>query len=100
MRMWPVRGESTRVAQTGQKQCYDVSGMPIPVRHRAGRGIQVGVPWPNPRFTDNGDGTVTDNLTGLIWLKNATPFWDQDLGTGSERLPLLGQRQSWPDRRQ
>ena len=23
------------------------------------------------RLTDNGDGTVTDNLTGLIWLKNA-----------------------------
>ena len=27
--------------------------------------------WPNPRFTDNGNGTVTDNLTGLIWTKNA-----------------------------
>lgn len=25
----------------------------------------------SPRFTDNSDGTVTDNLTGLIWLKNA-----------------------------
>jgi len=24
-----------------------------------------------PRFTDNADGTVKDNLTGLIWLKNA-----------------------------
>ncbi|WYD82011.1 MAG: DUF1566 domain-containing protein [Candidatus Electrothrix gigas] len=24
------------------------------------------------RFTDNSDGTVTDNLTGLIWLKKAT----------------------------
>ncbi len=24
-----------------------------------------------PRFTDNGNGTVKDNLTGLIWLKNA-----------------------------
>lgn len=24
-----------------------------------------------PAFTDNGDGTVTDNRTGLIWLKNA-----------------------------
>ncbi len=23
------------------------------------------------RWSDNGDGTVTDNLTGLIWLKNA-----------------------------
>ena len=28
----------------------------------------------SPRFTDNGDGTVTDNLTGLIWLKNADRF--------------------------
>ncbi len=33
--------------------------------------LQMGVAWPNPRFTDNGDGTVTDNLTGLIWLKDA-----------------------------
>lgn len=33
--------------------------------------LQKGVTWPNPRFTDNGDGTVTDNLTTLIWLDNA-----------------------------
>ncbi len=33
--------------------------------------MQKGVAWPNPRFTDNLNGTVTDNLTGLIWLKNA-----------------------------
>lgn len=33
--------------------------------------IQAGLSLPEPRFTDNGDGTVTDNLTGLIWLKNA-----------------------------
>ena len=30
-----------------------------------------GVVCPNPRFTDNSSGTVTDNLTGLIWLQNA-----------------------------
>jgi hypothetical protein len=36
--------------------------------------LQMGVQWPEPRFTDNGDGTVTDNLTGLIWLKNANCF--------------------------
>ena len=33
------------------------------------------------RFTDNGDGTVTDKTTGLIWLKNANCFgsltWDE-----------------------
>lgn len=28
----------------------------------------------SPRFTDNGDGTVTDNQTSLIWLKNANCF--------------------------
>ena len=33
--------------------------------------LKKGVAWPTPRFTDNNNGTVTDNLTGLIWLKNA-----------------------------
>ncbi len=30
-----------------------------------------GAAWPDPRFTDNGDETVTDNLTSLMWTKNA-----------------------------
>jgi Protein of unknown function (DUF1566) len=34
--------------------------------------LQMGVELPNPRFTSNLDGTVTDNLTGLIWLQNAS----------------------------
>jgi len=33
--------------------------------------LEKGVAWPSPRFTDNTDGTVTDNLTGLIWLQDA-----------------------------
>jgi len=33
--------------------------------------LKKGVAWPNPRFKDNGNGTVADNLTGLIWLTNA-----------------------------
>ena len=44
---------------------------------------QKGVAWPNPRFTDNGDGTVTDNLTSLMWLQNAgllgTETWEEAL---------------------
>ena len=32
--------------------------------------LMKGVAWPDPRFTNNGDGTVTDKHTGLIWLKN------------------------------
>ncbi|MFZ4857130.1 MAG: DUF1566 domain-containing protein [Desulfuromonadaceae bacterium] len=38
-------------------------------------GAQLkGVAAPLPRFADNGDGTVKDNLTGLIWLKDAGCF--------------------------
>ncbi len=36
--------------------------------------LQVGLPIPDPRFIDHGDGTVTDLLTGLMWLKNANLF--------------------------
>jgi hypothetical protein len=32
--------------------------------------IGKAVYWPKPRFTDHNNGTVTDNLTGLTWLKN------------------------------
>jgi len=64
--------------QTGQTKCYDPSGNTPNEIPCAGTGQdgdkQMGATWPNPRFTDNGNGTVTDNLTGLIWLKNATCF--------------------------
>ena len=33
--------------------------------------LQRGVALPSPRFADNGDGTVTDLLTGLMWTKDA-----------------------------
>jgi hypothetical protein len=59
------------LARTGQTTPY----------HAGDDGhIQAGVPWPSPRFVDNGNGTVTDNLTGLIWLKDAnclgTAYWE------------------------
>ena len=55
--------------------CYDWRGSIIPCDFIGQYGeLQLGVPSPNPRFTDNDDGTLTDNLTGLIWLKNANCF--------------------------
>jgi hypothetical protein len=46
--------------------------------------IEAGIEWPTARFTDNGDGTVTDNLTGLMWLKDGACFrknWSTALST-------------------
>jgi hypothetical protein len=53
------------VPKTGQTQQYGAGD---------DGALQKGVPSPTPRFTDNGNGTVTDNLTGLIWMKNANVF--------------------------
>ena len=53
---------------------------------------EKGVQWPNPRFTDNLDGTITDNLTGLIWMKNANcsgpRTWDSALDMMSYHLHM------------
>jgi hypothetical protein len=63
---YPLAG----VQKTGQSTCYDISGNVISCSGTGQDGeYQKGVTWPNPRFTDNGDWTVTDNLTGLIWVK-------------------------------
>ncbi len=60
------------VEKTGQTLCYNASGIVIDCANTGQDGDhQAGVVWPNPRFTNNNDGTITDNLTGLIWLRNA-----------------------------
>jgi hypothetical protein len=81
--------------KTGQKQCYDAAGNVIDcptVGQTQDGAVLAGVAWPDPRFTDNGDGTVTDNLTGLIWLKDANcintnyPDFDNDGTAGDGRV--------------
>lgn len=70
--------------RTGQTTCYDEAGNVIDCPGTGQDGdVQAGVAWPEPRFEDNGDGTVKDHLTGLIWLKDANCFgqstWSQAL---------------------
>ena len=54
-----------RVPKTGQTTSFGAG---------SDGALNKGVAWPSPRFTDNADGSVTDNLTGLIWLKNANCY--------------------------
>ena len=66
---------------TGQTACYDAGGSSISCSGTGQDGaIQHGISWPSPRFTDNSNGTVTDNLTGLMWEKR--PGGGND-GTGA-----------------
>ena len=78
--------------KTGQTTCYDTSVPPVAVACTTA-GIppgqdgasQTGVAEPSPRFTVDGTGAcVTDNLTGLMWTRNAnlpaaTQTWQQAL---------------------
>jgi len=67
--------DQARVARTGQTKRYESDD---------DGDLERGATWPSPRFSNNHDGTVTDNLTGLTWLKNAncadtTRSWENAL---------------------
>jgi hypothetical protein len=64
-------GGNVSLPKTGQTTSYAIG-------KRDDGELELGVPWPNPRFTDNGDGTVTDNLTGLVWLRDGNRFGQRD----------------------
>ena len=65
-----VATDPAPVAKTGQTPTVPED----PASPGSDGALQKGVAWPSPRFSDNSDGTVTDNLTGLIWLKDANCF--------------------------
>lgn len=76
------------IPRTGQNLCYDPTGATpnTVVCGTTGQDgeLQAGIPWPSPRFTNNNDGTITDNLTGLMWTQDADPTtgkvdWDSAL---------------------
>ena len=66
--------DQSLVPQTGQTQCWDQFGNPLIACAGTGQDgeVQAGMALPSPRFTDHGNGTVTDHLTGLIWLQDAS----------------------------
>lgn len=70
--------------KTGQTTCFDATGASIPCTGTGQDGeLQTGVAEPSPRYVVDGD-CVTDNLTGLMWTRNAnlpagTRTWQQAL---------------------
>ena len=68
----PAVCASIKLPETGQTRCYDEIGTIIDCAGTGQDGeIKAGVAWPTPRFKSNGDQTITDNLTGLVWTQDA-----------------------------
>ena len=70
--LFGVVGISPIVVRTGQTVTFSIGD---------DGDLEKGAAWPSPRFTDNSNGTVTDNLTGLVWLKNANCFGSRTWAT-------------------
>jgi hypothetical protein len=65
----------TGIVNPHNSTCYDWREDIVPCNFkRQYAEILLNEPIPISRFADNKDGTFTDNLTGLIWLKNANCF--------------------------
>jgi hypothetical protein len=69
------------VVDTGQALCYDDSGAEIacPAEGAAFYGQDAQYDGSQPSFTDNGDGAITDNVTGVMWQQSADTDGDGDI---------------------
>ncbi len=112
--IWAVKGTGSGSVQLQATGFY--------LRYQAGDdgSSQTGVRLTSPRFIDNANGTLTDTMTGLIWLKQADCIhgnWSDALATvnslatgqcgladgssaGAWRMPNRNELQSLADRAQ
>lgn len=101
---FPGTASGYQLPDTGQTKCYDNSQeIPCPNPGEAFHGQDAQYQGAQPAYRDNGDGTVTDLNTGLIWQQgddqnNQYPIWQQavdycaglDLANHSDwRLPTV-----------
>ena len=78
--------------------CYDWRGKNIPCDFkRQYTELLLDGAIPDPRFIDNKDGTVTDRLMGLIWLKNTNCFGMMDWESARQAVRSLKDGDCGPD---
>ena len=80
-------GGEYKLPDTGQHTCYDADGhvidCPAPGEPFYGQDAQY--QGAEPAYRDNGDGTVTDLNTGLMWMRaTADTDNDGDIDSGDE----------------
>jgi len=86
----PERRLRYPIVDTGQDRCYDAQveiAYPAPDGAFAGQDAQYA--GNAPSYVDNGDGTVTDRVTGLIWQQDPgekTTFERAQAGAATCRL--------------
>jgi hypothetical protein len=83
-----VRGVSASLPDTGRELCYAEDGTEIvgcgdttcPAQDADNAALGVGCPNDANRFVDNGDATITDTCTDLMWMQDSLDTDGQGVG--------------------
>jgi hypothetical protein len=81
------------IPPTGQKRCYGSSGGEIPCTARSGQDATHA--RSELRYRDNGDGTVSDLNSGLMWQKTPAGKTTWDEARAGARQTALGTHTDW-----
>ncbi len=106
-----TRSGSYVIVDTGQEKCFDNDGeISSPMEGEDFYGQDAQYDGPQPSYDDNGDGTVTDLNTGLMWQQDPNGFtkvsWDDAVANAASvttggyndwRLPTIRELYSLMD---
>lgn len=83
---------SYAIVDTGQRTSYDdASEIPAPSKGTPFYGQDAQIDGNQPTFVDNGDGTVTDVVTGLMWQQGYSGKMSQaEAAVGADHFALAG----------
>ena len=93
---WNAQAQNYPIVGTGQTQCYDNTGSitaPKPGQPFAGQDAQH--PGLTAQYRDNGDGTVSDLNTGLMWVRARGEKLSWDAAVAGAATCRVGQHNDW-----
>lgn len=75
-----LSAQTYKIVDTGQTKFYDTQDeITAPEAGSSFYGQDASIAGHQPDYTDNGDGTVTDNVTGLMWQQSTDLNGDGDM---------------------
>ena len=84
------------IVETQVKSAYsDIAIISLPSMEDAYYGQDANYNGNQPSYTDNGDGTVSDNVTGLIWEKEMGSKISYDVAFQKAESSDLGGYSDW-----
>jgi hypothetical protein len=84
------------IVDTGQERCYDARGeIPYPTAGTALSGQDACYEGAQPAYRDNGDGTVSDLVTGLMWVRDPGAKVTYERAVAGARTCRVGGHADW-----